>query len=103
MTENTTVTSPWSTTIPDNFGKIIRITVNFNNTTRVISGANVFRDADCQWTHIYIGLGANGTPETTDKVFTVSAGSTNLTANQLSQRGLNVIEDITNLQITAGP
>lgn len=88
---------------PDNFGNFIRITVTFNESTRALSGATVFRDAACQWTHIYIGLGADGTPDSTDKAFTVPAGTSTVTANQLRQRGLNTIEDIQALQITAGP
>jgi hypothetical protein len=92
------VQTPWTQSFTDNFGKKIKITINFDNTTRAISGGTIVRDSGCQWTRIYIG-----TPDTTDKVFSVPVGTTNLTANQLSQRGLNVIEDVTALQITAGP
>jgi hypothetical protein len=97
------MTSPYVQQFQDNFGKFISITVNFNNTTRALSGATVFRDATCQWTHIYIGLGADGTPDTTDKAFTVPAGTSSVSAQQLRQRGLNTIEDVLALQITAGP
>lgn len=92
------IPSPWVQSFQDNFGRVIRITVNFNNTTRVISGATVFRDVSCQWSRIYID-----SPSSTDKVFQVVAGTTNLTANQLSTRGLSTIEDVLALQITAGP
>jgi hypothetical protein len=98
-----TVTSPWIWQATDNFGKFIRITITFNNATRALTGATVFRDAGCQWGHIYIGLGADGTPNSSGKSFVVPDGSTSVTANQLAQRGLNVIEDVTSLQITAGP
>jgi hypothetical protein len=97
------MSSPYVQAFQDNFGNVIRITVTFDNTTRALSGATVYRDANCQWTHIYLGLGADGTPDTTTKAFTVSAGTTNINANQLRQRGLNTIEDVLALQITAGP
>jgi hypothetical protein len=97
------IQSPYVQTFQDNFGKVVRLTVTFDNTTRALSGASVFRDAGCQWTHIYIGRGADGTPNTTTKAFTVPTGTTNLSSGQLGQRGLDVIEDILSLQITAGP
>lgn len=96
-------TSPWVWQAPDNFGNIIRITVTFNEATRALTGATVFRDAGCQWNHIYLGLGADGTPDSTAAAFTVPAGTSSVTTNQLRQRGLDVIEDIQALQITAGP
>lgn len=95
--------SPWVWWATDNEGDQIRITVTFNDATRALTGATVFRDANCTYRKIYIGLGADGTPDTTTSSFAVAAGSTAITANQLRQRGLDTIEDILALQITAGP
>jgi len=96
--------SPYQFDAVDNFGKHIRITIPFNEATgAILNGGSVVRDADCQWTKIYIGLGADGTPDTTDKVFTVPEGTTNLTANQLGSRGLDTITDLRLYQVTAGP
>lgn len=82
---------------------VIRITVDFDDTSHVITGASVYRDAACLFKKIYIGLGPDGTPDTTPKVFSVPAGTTAITAAQLSHFGLNSIEDVLALQIVAGP
>lgn len=101
----TPATSPWIESFEDYVGKIIRITVTFNATTRVITGITVFRDAACLFTKILIGIGADGVPDSSDKAVAVPAGTTALTAGQLTtlaNRGLTTIEDMTALQITAG-
>jgi hypothetical protein len=50
----------------------VQVTVNFNNATRAITNAVVWRASDCRWTKIVVGVGANGTPDTTTKVFDLS-------------------------------
>jgi hypothetical protein len=97
------LTSPYELSIKDNYGKIISITISFNNTTRNITGCTVFRDADCQWTKIFVGLGADGTPNSAAKTFAVPAGTTTINAQQLAARGVDTIEDVVGYQITAGP
>ena len=95
--------TPYSLEFPDNYGLLIRITVTFNEATRAITGCTVFRDIGCQWGRIFVGVGADGTVESSSKVFAVPEGTTNITPAQLSTRGVSVIEDITSFQITAGP
>ena len=98
-------TSPWVREFGDYQDRVIRITVTFNETTRALTGIAVFRDPDCMFTKILIGLGLDGTPDSSDKAIDVPAGTTVLTAqrmNQLANRGLSTIEDIQALQITAG-
>jgi len=77
--------------------------MTFNNTTRALTGESVFRDAACLYQKIYIGTGPDGTPNGTGRKLAVPAGTTSISANQLKQVGLNVIEDVLALQITAGP
>lgn len=89
-------------------GHVIRITVNFDNTTHAVSGATVFRSADCLWTKIVVGLGADGTPNSTTKVFDLTgfSGTRNITANTLSRApwNVNTIDDFFAAgQITAAP
>lgn len=101
----TPAVSPYVQEFGDNFDKVIRITITFNNANRNITGISLFRDADCQWTHILIGLGTDGIPDHSDKAIVVPAGTTTLTAQQLNvlaNRGLAQIEDIEPLNITAG-
>lgn len=83
--------------------KVIRITVAFDNATRVLSGATVFRDPECLFTKVYIGVGADGAPDSTPRAIPVPAGSHAFTAAQMAAVGLHTIEDILAFQITAGP
>lgn len=106
MAKGDPLLSPWVWDARDNEGDVIRITVAFDNTTRAITGITAFRDAACIYTKIVIGLGADGTPNTTDKTIAVPAGTTVLTASQraaLASKGLSTIEDVLALQITAIP
>lgn len=101
----TPATSPWVQEFGDYVGLVVRITVTFNETTRLLSGITVFRDAGCQYNKILIGTGADGDPDDTDKVVNVPVGTRSLNATQmvnLANRGLGTIEDITALSITAG-
>lgn len=94
--------SPWVWEAVDYQGNVIRITVVFNNATRALSSATVSRDAACVYTKIYIGIGADGTPDTTHAI-PVPAGTTPITARQMAAVGLHVIGDVIAFQITAGP
>lgn len=98
--------SPWIWEARDNEAEVIRITVAFNNSTRAITGITVFRDAGCAYSKLLIGTSADGNPDDTDKVVTVPAGTTSLSGGQLNNlknKGLNTIEDVLALQITAAP
>lgn len=105
MISNTPISSPYVWEQPDIAGKVIRATFNFNNSTRALTGAVVFRDPGCLKTTVYVGVGPDGRPESTgaNSTFTVPDGTTNVTSNQMRQRGFNTIEDVLATQITAGP
>jgi hypothetical protein len=101
----TPLSSPNVQEFSDYVGKVIRITVTFNETTRVLSGITVFRDPDCLFTRILIGLGDDGIPDTSTRTVDVPSGTTvlsNAQLNALKNRGLNTIEEFTAYQITAG-
>lgn len=96
-------TSPWVFyNATDYAGNSISITVTFDASNN-LTGASVFRDAACVYRHIYVGLGTDGTPNSTAKSFTVPAGTTNVTQNQLNHVGLNTVTDLLGVQVTAGP
>lgn len=95
--------SPWVWTAADYQGNAITISVTFNNSTRAITGGSVTRDAGCVYGHVYIGVGPDGTPNTSPDVYAVPFGTTNLNKNRFTNNGLNTIEDVLALQITAGP
>jgi hypothetical protein len=106
MARGDTPVSPWIWDAKDNEEDVIRITVAYDNTTKAITGITSFRSANCAYTRILIGRGADGTPDATDKVISVPSGTRTLTPAQLSAlaaKGLATINDVMALQITAAP
>lgn len=105
MAKGDPVQSPWSYEDRDIHGLILRATFSFNNTTRALTGAVVFRDPGCLKTTVWLGLGPDGTPNTADAnhTFVIPDGTTNISAGQMAARGFNTIEDVLATQITAGP
>lgn len=103
MTTPAPITSPWIWDAPDYQGNRIKITVTFNNSTRALTGASVFRDPECVYKRVYIGLGPDGTPDTSPDTILVPDGTTSIPESQLRRNSLATIEDILALQITAGP
>jgi hypothetical protein len=96
-------TSPVVYSFNDYQSNAISIKLTFDNTTRTISQCTVTRDPACVYTKIYVGLGVDGTPNTTPRVFTVPIGTTNVPLNQLRNNGISTIEDFLSYQVTAGP
>lgn len=95
--------TPWIYQADDYLDRALVITVNFNNASRVLSGATIVRDPGCLYAKIYFGLGPDGTPDTTSRQFAVPEGTTNISKAQLNSGGLTTIEDILAGQVTAGP
>jgi hypothetical protein len=84
----------------------VRIAVSFDNTTHAITGAVVWRAANCLWHHIVCGLGADGTPNSSTFDFdltTLNDATRNITANQMGRPPYNVdtIDQFMATQITA--
>lgn len=98
--------TPYVMEFGDYVGNVVRISVHFDLITRLILGIIVYRDEDCLWKRILLGLGEDGTPDTSTRTFDIPIGSTTLTALQLTaiaSKGLATIEDFQSHQITAGP
>lgn len=109
--------SPWSQIIGDSAydpatvnpaapDHAVMISVTFDNATKTISGAVVWRAANCDWTRIVCGRGADGSVAGSTFVFDLSNlndKTRNITAAQLAAAPYNVtlITQITALQITA--
>lgn len=95
--------TPWTYQADDIDGRVLRVTVDFDNVTRALTGATIYRDAGCRYSRILFGLGADSKPDSTVRKFAVATGTTVITTAQLSSGGLTVIEDILAGQVTAGP
>jgi hypothetical protein len=107
MAHGGAIQSPWVyDSGGDNLDRHVTITITFDNATRAITGATLHRDANCTYTKIYLGLGVDGTPNSTTHVFNIAgvSGDVSRTPAQMAAVGFNVIEDVIALgNITAGP
>ncbi len=96
--------NPWGYLAADFAGNKIQIQIPWNTGTRaLLNGGTVTRDTACRYHNIYIGTGANGTVEATPHKFTAPAGTTAVPVTALNSQGLNTVDDLNALQITAGP
>ena len=93
--------NPWVFQTFDRNGLPFSITIPWNAGNRNITGGTVYRSPGCQVSTIMIGLGPDGTPNTSENAYTVPEGSTDFAANVLRANGLNTIDDVVALQITA--
>lgn len=82
----------------------LTIRLDYDVSTRAFTGPVVVtRGAGCIYGKVYIGLGPDGTPDTTPHQFSVPFGTTNVSVAQLAANGLNNIDDVLSLQLTGGP
>lgn len=107
MARGDTLVSPWiwpsDSGAADYMGRVIKITVNFNNATRALQSAVVHRDDGCMYTKILLD---NPNDAVRAKRITApvdGAGDRTYSAAAMASVGLNVIEDILPLNITAEP
>jgi len=95
-----------SVTDPTKPDHAVQITVNFDNATFALINAVVWRAADCLWHTITIGLGVDGSPNSSTKTFNLSTlndASRTVTAAQMaaSPYFFTTIQDVLAAQITA--
>jgi hypothetical protein len=57
---------------PTRPGHAVQVTVTFDDATRALTGAVVWRAADCLWTRIVVGVGVDGAPDRAARVFDLS-------------------------------
>jgi hypothetical protein len=85
----------------DYVGLVIRITVNFNNSTRALQNAVVHRDDGCQYHTIVFDNPTDAVKAKRLAAPADGAGDKTYTANQMKAQGLNTIEDVMAVQMTA--
>jgi len=94
--------SPYTWEDADYVGNKIQIVVAFDNSTRVIIDGTTYRDADCMFKKILVGLGGDGRPDSSGHVFTCPQGSHNVPGAVFAAQGFDTIEQFMAMQITAG-
>lgn len=100
------IQTPFVYDAADYLDRHLTITINFDNATRALQNAVIHRDADCMYIHIYVGVGADGKPDSSTHSFAVPnlEGDRNIGQAGLNGAGLTTIEDVIALgQIAAGP
>jgi hypothetical protein len=90
------IATPWVESFSDYLNRNLSISIAFDNVTRALGVTTVTRDDGCLWGTLIIG-----DPATTTKTFAVPFGTSTVSAQRLHQNGLNTIEDVLALQITA--
>lgn len=97
------INDPWSWETGDYQEKIIRITINWDTSNGALMSAVTYRDPECIYAKIYIGLSEAGIVEDTPDQWNVPVGETVIRADSLMKGRLRNIRDVLYLQITAGP
>lgn len=83
--------------------RIISVTIDYNQTTGVLTGATTTRADGCLFSRILIGVGAeSGSPEDAPHKIQCPVGVRNVSAGQLHAVGLDTYNDVISNQITAG-
>ncbi|SRR6266542_3427358 len=106
MGGDTTTPNPWVWHTEDLEFRTLRVSVDWNPNSRVITGITMYRDAGCQFTRLLIGTSLDGNPDNTDKVIdcTGVVGDYKVspqTLNVLANRGAFHIDDLLTFNITA--
>ena len=103
MARGDALTSPWVWEAADYVGLAIRITVNFNNSTHALQSTVIHRDSGCQYTKVVLDVPSDGVRAKRLQAPSNGAGDRTYTANQMKAQGLDTIEDVLAVQITAEP
>jgi len=95
--------SPWTYTTADYQGLVLSVTINFDNLLGTILTVTSRKDPGCQYSNMYFGLGADGTPETTPRQIPIAAGDSIIGISVLNGFGFLTIQQALTAQFTAGP
>jgi hypothetical protein len=96
--------SPWTYESADYLGRAITFTVNFNEQTLDITSARIDRDPGCMYTKIFLGIGGDGSPNSSTRQFSVGQSTGHPVAQaELAAAGISTFTDLIQVQVTASP
>jgi hypothetical protein len=95
--------SPWTYITADYQGRVLSVTVTFDNATGAILTVAAHKDAGCQYNRFYIGLGPDHTPDTAAARMAIPPGDTLIGVTVLNGFGFATIGQALASQVTAGP
>jgi hypothetical protein len=95
--------TPWTYTTTDYAGLVLSVTFTFDNLLFTILTVTAHQDPGCQYNRFYIGLGADGTPDTTSSQMGIPQGDSVIGLSVLNGFGfITIVQALAN-QVTAGP
>jgi hypothetical protein len=103
MVRGDTLVSPWRADFSDYLQRRISIVVNFNNANRALQSAVVHRDTGCLYHTIVFDVPSDAVKAKRLAAPVDGAGDRTYTPAQMSAQGLNTIEAVLAIQITAEP
>jgi hypothetical protein len=95
--------SPWVSEFRDYLGRVVRITVNFDDATRALTNAVLHRDTGCLWTKVVFDNPGDAVKAKRITAPADGQGDRTYTAAQLSAVGYTTIDQAMAVQITAEP
>jgi hypothetical protein len=96
------LTSPRTWRATDPTGRIMAVTVEFDNATREIHEVLVYRDDDCAHDTVFTGVTDDGSPTAVTRRFAVNPGITRMTELELASRAIRSIDDLLYLRVRLG-
>src|SRR5260370_2006151 len=94
--------SPWAYTTTDASGLTLSVTFTFDNLTITVLTIPGHKDAGCAYNNFYMGLGADGRPDSAAAQLAVPQGDVLIALLLFTGLGLATITDVLAHQVTAG-
>ena len=95
--------SPWAYTTADANGLVLSVTFTFDNITFTVLTITGHKDAGCAYSNFYMGVGADGIPDSTATKLAIPQGDALMALALFTGLGLTTINDVLAHQVTAGP
>lgn len=96
--------SPWTYESADYQGNAITFTVVFDEATLDITSARIDRDPGCMYTKIFLGVGGDGSPNSSTRQFSVGQSTGHIVSPaELNSAGISTFTDLLQVQVTASP
>lgn len=101
MARGDALTSPWIFIASDYIDRRIIITVSFNEVTKALNNAVIHRDDGCLWTKIVLDNPSDQIRAKRISAGVDGSGDRTISKAAMASVGLNTIDDILAVQITA--
>src|SRR5260370_9609550 len=94
--------SPWAYTTTDASGLTLTVTFTFDNVTFTVLTITGHKDAGCAYSNFYMGVGADGRPDSTATQLAIPQGNALMALALLTGLALTPIRDVLAHPVTPG-